>query len=341
MRNQLRNMFDVRLSVGLNVMDRMRQFGSLSLGSRLRRLSDRLVDDVNQLYQSQGIDLNPTFFPLFNLLCQQGAMTVTEAAEQLGVTHPAISKIARKMLAEGWLSKTADPSDERRQLLDLTPQSEHLLTRIEPVWHAIRSYLDQFMTEQQYPLLEALGEFEGRLERQGFLVPVQQMLQRQDHSQHIVIENWQPQWRGDFKRLNEAWLDKYFAGELTEQDQQALNNPEGYYLARGGYIFFARHAVDNRIVGCVALARHSDDLFEISKMGVDEEFQQAGVGRRLMQQVLDKARELGAREIYLESATCLTSAMVLYRNFGFRKVPHPQGQSVYPRSDIYMTLSLA
>lgn len=322
------------------VMDRMRQFGSLSLGSRLRRLSDRLVDDVNKLYQSQGIDLNPTFFPLFNLLCQHGAMTVTEAAEQLGVTHPAISKIARKMLAEGWLSKTADPDDERRQLLALTDQSERLLTRIEPVWCAIRNYLDQFMARQQHPLLEALGEFEGELEKQGFLVPVQQMLQRQDQIQHIVVENWRSEWRDDFKRLNEAWLDKYFNGERTELDLQALDNPEGYYLSRGGYIFFARDSVENRIVGCVALARHSDELFEISKMGVEESFQQAGIGRRLMQQALDKARELNAQEVYLESATCLTSAMVLYRNFGFRKVPHPRGQSAYPRSDIYMTLSL-
>lgn len=321
-------------------MDKMRQFGSLSLGSRLRRLSDRLVDDVNTLYQSQGIELNPTFFPLFNLLCQHGAMTVTEAADQLGVTHPAISKIARKMLSEGWLSKTPDPADERRQLLALTTQSEQLLTRIEPVWSAIKSYLDQFMARQQNPLLSALGEFEAALDEQGFLAPVQQMLARQRQAPEIVIENWQPQWRGDFKRLNGAWLDRYFDGERTEQDRQALDNPEGYYLARGGYIFFARHAGDNRIVGCVALARHTDELFEISKMGVDDQYQQAGVGRRLLQTALDKARELNARQVYLESATCLTSAMVLYRNFGFRTIPHPQGRSVYPRSDIYMTLSL-
>jgi len=61
-------------------MDYMKSFGSLSLGSRLKRLSDRLVHDVIRLYQSQGIELNPTFFPLFNMLHQQGAMTVTDAA---------------------------------------------------------------------------------------------------------------------------------------------------------------------------------------------------------------------------------------------------------------------
>ena len=42
-------------------MDYMKSFGSLSLGSRLKRLSDRLVHDVIRLYQSQGIELNPTF----------------------------------------------------------------------------------------------------------------------------------------------------------------------------------------------------------------------------------------------------------------------------------------
>lgn len=319
-------------------MDQMKSFGSLSLGSRLRRLSDRLIADVVEIYQAQGITLNPTFFPLFNLLYRQGAMSVTEAAEHLGVSHPAISKIARKMLAEDWLSKTSDPADERRQLLALSESNQQLLERIKPIWQQIQTHLDQLMAQQQHPLLAALDEFEARLDQQGFTVPVLAALADSPGDDEIEIIGWSSALREHFRDLNRAWLERYFNGELTEQDQQALNNPEGYYLARGGYIWFAR--TQGRIVGCCALARHDDTRFEISKMGVDDASQGRGVGRRLMLTALNKARELGAREVYLESATKLERAIRLYRNLGFRAVPHPDGRSIYPRSDIYMTLTL-
>ncbi|GGB84074.1 hypothetical protein GCM10011352_07400 [Marinobacterium zhoushanense] len=316
----------------------MQSFGSLSLGSRLRRLSDRLVADVVDIYQAQGVELNPTFFPLFNLLYRQGAMSVTEAAELLGVTHPAISKIARKMLAEQWLSKTTDPSDERRQLLALSERSHQLLTRIKPIWQQIQSHLDALMASQQHPLLAAMDEFEARLQQQGFKVPVLAALADVQPCAEIEIIGWDSRLRDHFRDLNLAWLERYFNGELTEQDQQALDNPEGYYLARGGYIWFARSG--GKIVGCCALAKQGDQRFEVSKMGVDESCQGQGVGRQLMLTALGKARELGASEVFLESATLLERAMKLYRNLGFRAIPHPDGQSRYPRADIYMTLTL-
>ncbi|KEA63322.1 Transcriptional regulator, MarR family [Marinobacterium lacunae] len=316
----------------------MQSFGSLSLGSRLRRLSDRLVADVVDIYKSQDVELNPTFFPLFNLLYRQGAMSVTEAADLLGVTHPAISKIARKMLSEQWLSKTTDPSDERRQLLALSERSHQLLTRIKPIWRQIQTHLDAMMALQQHPLLAALDEFETQLEQQGFKAPVLAALADVQPCTEIEILGWDSQLRDHFRDLNLAWLNRYFNGELTKQDEQALYNPEGHYLSRGGYIWFAR--AGGKIVGCCALARKDDQRFEISKMGVDKSCQGQGVGRRLMLTALSKARELGASEVYLESATLLERAINLYRNLGFRAVPHPDGQSSYPRSDIYMTLTL-
>lgn len=318
--------------------DIMRQFGSLSLGSRLKRLSDQLFQDVIEIYQRSDIPLSPTYFPLFNLLAQHGSASVTEAAEQLNVSHPAISKMARKMLAEGWLCKTPDPKDERRQLLALSSQSEQLLVSIQPVWHEIRHYLDSLMAQHQHSLLNALDEFENDLRKHGFVEPVLQQLGQQRAVAQIEILNWSPEYREHFRSLNLAWLDKYFDGELTEHDRSALDEPESYYLSRGGYIWFAR--VKNDIVGCVALACHGNGCFEISKMGVTDQLQGFGIGRQLLLTALDKARALNATHLYLESSTKLERAIALYRHMGFREVPHPNGCSIYPRSDIYMTLQL-
>lgn len=319
-------------------MDHMQRFGSLSLGSRLRRLSDQLIADVVEIYQARGIPLHPTFFPLFGLLHSEGAMPVTRAAELLNVSHPAISKIARKMIDEGLIQKTPDPADERRQLLALTEKSEALLGDIQPIWAEIKGYLDNLMASQRLPLLAALNEFETRIEQQGFVEPVLAQLAQRRKLQGFEVLPWQPEYRQQFHDLNRDWLNRYFAGEYTEQDQHGLENPEGYYLARGGYIWFARN--QGQIVGCIALARHSADCYEVSKMGVQHDTQGLGVGRELILTALDKARELGAREVFLETASCLERAMRLYQNLGFRQIPHPQGHSVYPRSDVYMQLLL-
>lgn len=319
-------------------MDHMQRFGSLSLGSRLRRLSDSLIGDVIEIYQAQGIPLHPTFFPLFGLLHSEGPLSVTRAAELLGVSHPAISKIARKMTAEGWIEKTPDPTDERRQLLVLTARSEALLELIQPIWAEIKGYLDNLMAAQSLPLLQALNEFETQVAQQGFVEPVLARLAQRQSLEGFEILPWQVQYRQQFHDLNREWLNRFFNGEYTAQDKQALENPEGYYLARGGYIWFARNRGD--VIGCVALARHSATRYEISKMGVQHDSQGLGVGRELILTALDKAREQGAVEVFLETASCLERAVRLYQNLGFCQIPHPDGVSVYPRSDVYMQLVL-
>jgi ribosomal protein S18 acetylase RimI-like enzyme len=183
-----------------------------------------------------------------------------------------------------------------------------------------------------------LDDFEQRIQQQGFVQPVLANLQHRISESDIEIIGWDASLREHFCQLNLQWLQEFFNGELTDHDERALFTPESYYLAKGGYIWFAR--CNQEIVGCVALANQGNGLFEISKMGVGPNMQGFGIGRKLLLTALNKAREVGIKEVYLESSTKLNRAIRLYRNLGFREVPHPNGQSIYPRSDIYMTLTL-
>ena len=312
--------------------------GCLSLGSRLKRLSDRMYKDVASIYQQQGVELNPTYFPLFNLLHQHGPLSVTQAAEILNVSHPAISKIAVKMQREELLYKTPDPDDERRYFLALDKKSLQLLTKIDPILREMRSQLDTIINTQQHPILDSLTEFENIYEQTGLVKPVLNTLAKQAQPTHITLLSWLAQYKADFHRLNYAWLEKYFNAELNQLDRQALDTPESYYLARGGYIWFAK--LDNTVVGCIALANHKNGRYEISKMAVDEQYQGYGIGRKLLLVALDKAREVNANSVYLESSSLLTNALTLYRNMGFSEIEHPEGKSHYKRSDIYMELTI-
>ncbi|MCB0617327.1 MAG: GNAT family N-acetyltransferase, partial [Saprospiraceae bacterium] len=98
--------------------------------------------------------------------------------------------------------------------------------------------------------------------------------------------------------------------------------------------------IDQRIVGACALINHREGVFELAKMGVDDGYQGRQIGKRLGQAVIDKARSMDGRRLFLESNRKLLPAIGLYRKLGFREVVRRQGKSEYERSDIVMELYL-
>jgi len=317
-------------------MDYMKTLVSLSLGSRLKRLSDQLFAEVAIVYEQVGLNLNPNYFLLINLINKMGPMGITQAAEYLSVSHPAISKLSNKMIKEGYLLKQPHPTDKRASQLSLTQQSLDLIEQAQPVWKALKKHLDYLDNLQATPFLETIQAFENSLLQLNLSQTVLQDLKKP--AVNINIVNWHNNYKSDFKRLNMNWLNAEFNGELTLSDQQSLDHPEGYYLAQGGYLFFAKK--NNTVVGCIALKPSKVGYYEISKMAVDNALQGQGVGRLLLLKALDKARELNVKKICLESNSKLERALTLYQHCGFTELPHPNGKSDYARADIYMELAL-
>ena len=76
-------------------------------------------------------------------------------------------------------------------------------------------------------------------------------------------------------------------------------------------------------------------------MAVLESAQGCGVGRKLIEVAIDKARLLGARSIYLESNSVLGPALRLYERAGFKHLsPEQRPSSPYTRCNVYMMLDL-
>jgi putative acetyltransferase len=141
-----------------------------------------------------------------------------------------------------------------------------------------------------------------------------------------------------FRDLNLAWLERYFAVE--DKDHELLGDPEGRIIAKGGAILIAEDRTANAI-GCAALVAIGEDVLELAKMAVTDDCQGKGVGRLLMDAAIAKARELGARALYLESNSRLAPALHLYEQAGFRHLPtEERPRSPYARCDVYMRLEL-
>lgn len=122
---------------------------------------------------------------------------------------------------------------------------------------------------------------------------------------------------------------------VEPHDREVLGNPECIILAGGGQILFAVDEAD-RAIGTVALMPQGDGLWELTKMAVSPPARGRGIGRRLMEAVLDLYRTLGGRGLFLESSSKLPTALALYESVGFHHHPAPRPGSHYARADVHM-----
>ncbi|MEU8181356.1 GNAT family N-acetyltransferase [Micromonospora sp. NPDC049044] len=140
-----------------------------------------------------------------------------------------------------------------------------------------------------------------------------------------------------FRTLNLEWISHYFTVE--ESDRKTLDDPFTAIVDPGGDVLIVRDG--GEIVGCVALIRYSDDVFELSKMTVAPVVRGKGLGRQLIAAAIERARQLGATTLFLGSSTKLANAVHLYESAGFQHVsPDQIPLPPYARADVFMRMAL-
>jgi len=81
--------------------------------------------------------------------------------------------------------------------------------------------------------------------------------------------------------------------------------------------------------------------FEVSKMAITASAQGLGAGRFQLQGVVDAARAMGAKRLYLETNHVLGPAIHLYEALGFTHVPAERlTPSPYARADVFLEMWL-
>jgi len=78
---------------------------------------------------------------------------------------------------------------------------------------------------------------------------------------------------------------------------------------------------EGRAVGCGMMRRLGDDFCELQRIFVAPEARGRGLGRRLTEALVDRARETGTPLVRLDTGGPLVEAIALYAALGFREVP--------------------
>lgn len=309
--------------------------GKMAIGSRLRLLTDKITEDAAQVYGLYGVPMQPKWFPVFYVLSRGENKTITEIAREIGHSHVSVSKIVREMVQKGFIKEKKDKTDGRKNLVGLSAKGLEINEKIAAQYIDVNNAIEELTAQTKHDLWKAMEEWEFLLEQKSLLRRVQEQQKLRESSQVKVVA-YQPKYRQAFYDLNEEWISTYF--KMESSDYKALEDPEGHILKKGGHIFVALY--NDEPVGVCALIRMNDPDydFELAKMAVSPRAQGKSIGWLLGKACMDKARELGASKLYLESNTILKPAISLYHKMGFQKVA--ARKSPYERANIQMELVL-
>lgn len=143
--------------------DFLDDLAELALGSRLKRLSERMLSDAANIYQEFDLDVQPKWFTLLALLHRKQRVNVVEASECLGLSQPAISQFCRQLADKGLVSFVVCEQDSRRKVLTLTPSGRDEVNKMLPMWLAVQKAAEQLCGEFENDFYRSLRKCEKAL----------------------------------------------------------------------------------------------------------------------------------------------------------------------------------
>ncbi|HMO33919.1 MAG TPA: MarR family transcriptional regulator [Lacibacter sp.] len=146
-------------------MELYQSVGFLLFGTRLKRLSEVFLADVNRVYRKNRIRFEAGWFPVFYLLSQQEEVSIRQIADALHVSHSAASQMVSNLQEKGLVKSTVSRRDARHKVVTFTSKGARLLDQVLPVWQALEAAMQQLAheTAEGRHLLPALTVIENSL----------------------------------------------------------------------------------------------------------------------------------------------------------------------------------
>jgi DNA-binding MarR family transcriptional regulator len=159
-------------------MNFYQQLGLLVFGSRLKRLGESFINDVNKIYKSHNIQFDASWFPVFYILSQKEEVSIKEIADDLNVSHSAISQLITNLQQKGLIKSVVSKIDARHKAITFTAKGEKLLAKIQPVWNALQQSMEKLVSEniQSKKILQALTAVEKSLQKESVFERVENLL---------------------------------------------------------------------------------------------------------------------------------------------------------------------
>lgn len=144
--------------------DFIRAHGSPFLAHRLRRSSDRIVDQIGGVLAELGIDVPPRGASMLLLIDEHEKVGVMEISRRLRLSHPLIVRMARQFESLGLVTIETDPADARRRHLVPTAKAHREAATLRAFNTRLGAMFDELFAEIQSPLISVLDRLDAALD---------------------------------------------------------------------------------------------------------------------------------------------------------------------------------
>jgi DNA-binding MarR family transcriptional regulator len=144
--------------------DVVRELGYLCLGSRLKRIGERLQADVNRLSERAGLGVQAGQYPLLAAIDRNGPLTVGDLVDALGVSQPGVTRSVLRLVEMGLLEIERADEDRRQKTVALTEAGRRVVERSkEEIWRHVEAAVVELCGDLSGSLLDQLDAMEDRL----------------------------------------------------------------------------------------------------------------------------------------------------------------------------------
>ena len=292
------------------VGDVLKERSALFLGSRLKRLAERMQGDVIKVAERAGLAIQPSQYSLLATLDAYGPRTIGELTTAMELSQPAITRMAAKLSEMGLVSIDRVHKDQRHKTVSLTEAGRADIERSKlHVWPQVEAAVREVLAGLEGSFLDQIAAIEARLADR----PLDQRAQGAAEAGLSVLE-YSDALAPAFRDINAQWIANMY--QLEQTDIDVLENPRERIIDRGGDILFVE-AGGLGVVGACALQKTGEAQYELTKMGVLESARGRKAGEFLLKAVIARAERLGARRLYLLSNKKSEAAIHLYEKLGF------------------------
>jgi DNA-binding MarR family transcriptional regulator len=292
----------------VHMRDVLVDMGPAFLGSRLKRLAERLQAGAAVAVAEAGLPLQPAHMGVLAAL-RTGPMSVGQLATAIGVSQPGVTRSVGQMVRLGMV-RNAKSTDRRARVVELTAKGARAAElAARDLWPRIGMAAEELMTGLGGSLLAQIAAMERALESGS-------IAERAARARPggLRLREFEDSLAREFHDINAQWITTMFA--LEDADREVLEAPRAKIVDPGGVILFAE-APGLGIVGTCALRRTGGDSVELTKMGVRESARGLKAGEFLLDAAIARARTMGADPLYLLTNTKCAAAIHLYEKLGF------------------------
>ncbi|MEN8858301.1 MAG: GNAT family N-acetyltransferase [Flavobacteriaceae bacterium] len=157
-----------------------------------------------------------------------------------------------------------------------------------------------------------------------------------------IIREIEPRDNAQMKKIVQSVIVEMGAPKVgTAYEDKALEDLYTVYQKDKAIYFIVEY---NGVVlgggGIAALDNFEGNTCELQKMYFLPEARGKGLGAKMIEKCMKKAKEFGFEQCYLETLPYMTAAQKLYKKNGFSQIDGPMGNTCHYSCDVWMIRKL-